>query len=38
MTDISNTSEQSLNKILSKLGVKTQDDIKKEGLWSSTSN
>ena len=31
MTDISNTSEQSLNKILSKLGVKTQDDVKKEG-------
>ena len=31
MTDISKTSQQSLNKILSKLGVKTQDDVVKQG-------
>ena len=31
MTDISKTSEQSLNNILNKLGVKTQDQAAKEG-------
>ena len=31
MADISKTSEQSLNNILDKLGVRTQEDVKKEG-------
>lgn len=31
MSDISKTSEQSLNNILDKLGVRTQEDVKKEG-------
>ena len=31
MADISKTSEQSLNNILNKLGVRTQEDVKKEG-------
>ena len=31
MTDISKSSEQSLNAILNKLGVKTQEEAKKEG-------
>ena len=31
MSDISKTSEQSLNNILNKLGVRTQEDVKKEG-------
>ena len=31
MTDISKTSEQSLNNILNKLGVKTQDQAAKAG-------
>ena len=31
MADITKTSEQSLNNILNKLGVRTQEDVKKEG-------
>ena len=31
MTEITKSSEQSLNNILNKLGVKTQDDVKKPG-------
>ena len=31
MTDINKSSEQSLNAILSKLGVKTQEEVKKQG-------
>jgi hypothetical protein len=31
MADISKTSEQSLNNILNKLGVRTQEEAKKEG-------
>ena len=31
MTDISKTSEQSLNNILNKLGVKTQDEAANSG-------
>ena len=31
MADIKKTSEQSLNNILNKLGVRTQEDVKKEG-------
>ena len=31
MTEINKSSEQSLNAILNKLGVKTQDDVKKQG-------
>ena len=31
MTDINKTSEQSLNAILSKLGVKTQEEVQKQG-------
>ena len=32
MTEISKSSEQSLNNILNKLGVKTQDEAKKPGI------
>ena len=31
MTDINKSSEQSLNAILSKLGVKTQEEVQKQG-------
>ena len=31
MTDINKSSEESLNAILSKLGVKTQEEVQKQG-------